>query len=139
MGLCNGSLSLTCCHVLKCSHHQTVIDMPYHPLYQCTVSFGFPSNVGENLGESVATNGGGMDQHVPSRERGFFQNIQNLQPITEAPSRPQEVHHTALNQEDIHATFQVEVTILSNSHWLSAEPREEDEKRARVGGRVGLI
>lgn len=60
-----GSLALTYRHVLQSANHQAVVDVPYHPLSQACMFFLSLSNVGEYLGESVATDGGGMDQHRP--------------------------------------------------------------------------
>lgn len=98
--------------------------------------FWFLDNVGEDLSESVATDGRSMNQHHPPCEGRVLQNFQNLQSILEPPSRPQEVHHTALNQEDIHATVQIKVPVLSHSPWLGTKPGEEKQKWTRSGRRI---
>ena len=85
--------------------------------------------MGEDLGEGVASDGGGVDQHSPLRELRFLQEFQDLQPIAEPPSWPQEVHYAALDDKDIYATVEVKVPVLGNRSRLGAKPGEEQKKR----------
>lgn len=98
----------------------------------------FPSlsHVGEDLGEGVASDGGGVDQHRPPRELRLLQKIQDLQPVAESPSRPQEVHYATLDDKDIHATGQVKVPVLGNGSRLGAKPGEEQKKRTGSWGNI---
>lgn len=98
----------------------------------------FPSlsDVGEDLGEGVASNGGSMDQDSPPRELRLLQKFQDLQPIAEPPSRPQEVRYAALDDKDIHATIQVKVPVLGNGSRLGTKPGEEQKKRTGSWGNI---
>lgn len=111
--------------------------MPYHTLRHIGMSFWLFSNVTEHLGESVAPDGAGMDQYVSATEWRLFQNIQNLQTVAEPPARPQEVCYSALDQEHIHATVEVQVPVFGHGSWLGAEPGEENKEWTGAGGRVG--
>lgn len=119
--------------MFQTANHQAVIDVPYHPLGQVCVLFRPMSDMGEYLSESVATDGGGVDQHRPPRELRLLQNLQNLQPVVEPPSRPQEVHYVAPDHEDVHAAVQVKVPVLGHRPRLCTEVGEEKKKRTSGG------
>lgn len=131
--------SFTYRHVLQTASHQAVIDVSYHPLGQACMLFPPLSYVGERLGESVAADGGGVDQHRPPRELRLLQNLQDLQPVVEPPSRPQEVQGVALDQEDVHSAVQIKVPVLGHRGRPGAEPGEEKEKRTGSGCRIWLV
>lgn len=93
--------------------------------------FSSLSDVHEDLGEGVASDGGGVDQHSPPREPRLLQKFQELQPVAEPPAGPEKVHDAALDDEDIHAALQVKVPVLGDGSRLGAKPGEEQKKRAR--------
>lgn len=92
------------------------------------------SNVGEDLGEGVAPDRGGVDQHRPPGELRLLQNLQNLQCVVQPPAGPQKVQDVALDDEYVHATLQVKVPVLSQGRRPGAQPGEEKEEGT---GRAG--
>lgn len=121
------SLKLTDGHVLQRAHHQAVVDVPHHPVRQRRVLPLTVGDVGQDLGESVAADGGGVNQQRPAGEVGLLQHLQHLPAVFQPPARPQEVHDAALHHQHVH-TVQVEVAVLGHGPRLGPEPGEEEEE-----------
>lgn len=116
--------------MLQRAHHQAVVDVAHHPLRQRRVLPPAPGYVGQDLGESVAADGGGVHQQRPPGELRLLQHPQNLQAVIQPPARPQEMHDATLHHQHVHAV-QVEVAVLGHGPRLGPEPGEEEEEGTR--------